>query len=69
MDSGRHKVEVFSAGCVLCQQVIDVEKREVGSSQVTTTKSIGVWSSFNSDTSQREKSGIVILALTAHTRI
>jgi len=34
MDSGRHKVGVFSAGCVLCQQVIDVVKREVGSSQV-----------------------------------
>ena len=34
MDSGRHKVEVFSAGCVLCQKVIDVVKREVGSSQV-----------------------------------
>jgi len=34
MDSGRHKVEVFSAGCALCQEVIDEVKREVGSSQV-----------------------------------
>jgi glutaredoxin 3 len=34
MDSGRRKVEVFSAGCALCQEVIDVVKREVGSSQV-----------------------------------
>ena len=34
MDSGRHKVEVFSAGCALCHEVIDVVKREVGSSQV-----------------------------------
>jgi predicted DsbA family dithiol-disulfide isomerase len=33
MDS-RRKVEVFSAGCALCQEVIDVVKREVGSSQV-----------------------------------
>ena len=33
MDSKR-KVEVFSAGCALCQEVIDVVKREVGSSQV-----------------------------------
>jgi hypothetical protein len=33
MDSGRHKVEVFSAGCALCQEVIDEVKREVGSSQ------------------------------------
>ena len=32
MDSKR-KVEVFSAGCALCP-VIDVVKREVGSSQV-----------------------------------
>jgi glutaredoxin 3 len=28
------KLEVFSAGCALCQEVIDVVKREVGSSQV-----------------------------------
>jgi glutaredoxin len=34
MDSGRRKVEVFSAGCALCQEVIDVVKREVGSSRV-----------------------------------
>jgi glutaredoxin len=34
MDSGRHKVEVFSAGCALCQEVIDEVKREVGSSEV-----------------------------------
>jgi glutaredoxin 3 len=34
MDSGRRKVEVFGAGCALCQEVIDVVKREVGSSQV-----------------------------------
>jgi glutaredoxin len=33
MDSKR-KVEVFSAGCALCQEVIDVVKREVSSSQV-----------------------------------
>src|SRR5215471_16966564 len=33
MDSKR-KVEVFSAGCALCQEVIDVVKREVGSSQI-----------------------------------
>ena len=33
MDSKR-KVEVFSAGCALCQEVIDVVKREGGSSQV-----------------------------------
>ena len=33
MDS-KLKVEVFSAGCALCQEVIDVVKREVGSSQV-----------------------------------
>jgi glutaredoxin 3 len=30
----KRKVEVFSAGCALCQEVIDVVKREVGSSQV-----------------------------------
>jgi glutaredoxin len=33
MESKR-KVEVFSAGCALCQEVIDVVKREVSSSQV-----------------------------------
>jgi glutaredoxin 3 len=34
MDSGRRKVEVFSGGCALCQEVIDVVRREAGSSQV-----------------------------------
>jgi glutaredoxin len=34
MGSGRHKVEVFSAGCALCHEVIDVVRREVGSSQL-----------------------------------
>jgi glutaredoxin len=33
VDSKR-KVEVFSAGCALCQEVIDVVRREAGSSQV-----------------------------------
>ena len=31
MDSKR-KVEVFSAGCALCEEVIDVVRREAGSS-------------------------------------
>jgi glutaredoxin len=31
MDSKR-KVEIFSAGCVFCHEVIDVVKREAGSS-------------------------------------
>jgi glutaredoxin len=34
MDNRRPKVEVFSAGCALCQEVIDVVRREAGSSQV-----------------------------------
>jgi glutaredoxin 3 len=31
MDNKR-KVEIFSAGCALCQEVIDVVRREAGSS-------------------------------------
>ncbi len=31
MDSKR-KVEIFSAGCALCEEVIDVVRREAGSS-------------------------------------
>jgi len=31
---GKRKVEVFSAGCAFCHAVIDVVRREVGSSQV-----------------------------------
>ena len=30
--SSKRKVEVFSAGCALCEEVIDVARREVGSS-------------------------------------
>ena len=29
--TGKHKVEVFSAGCALCEEVIDVVRREAGS--------------------------------------
>ncbi len=31
MDS-KHKVEVFSAGCALCEEIIDAVRREAGSS-------------------------------------
>ena len=30
--TSKHKVEVFSAGCALCEEVIDVVRREAGSS-------------------------------------
>jgi len=30
--SNEHNVEVFSAGCALCEEVIDVVRREAGSS-------------------------------------
>ena len=34
--TNKHKVEVFSAGCALCEEVIDVVRQEAGpSSQVT----------------------------------
>ncbi len=37
--SSTRKVEVFSAGCALCEEVIDVVRREVGStSQVIVNK-------------------------------
>ena len=32
--NSKRKVEVFSAGCAFCHEVIDVVRREVGSSQV-----------------------------------
>jgi glutaredoxin 3 len=30
--TSKHRVEVFSAGCALCHEVIDVVRREAGSS-------------------------------------
>jgi len=37
--SNEHNVEVFSAGCALCEEVIDVVRQEAGpSSQVTVQK-------------------------------
>ena len=34
--TSKHKVEVFSAGCALCEEVIEVARQEAGpSSQVT----------------------------------
>ena len=30
--SSKHKVEVFSAGCALCEELIDLVRREAGSS-------------------------------------
>jgi hypothetical protein len=37
--TSKHEVEVFSAGCALCEEVIDVVRQEAGpSSQVTVQK-------------------------------
>jgi predicted thioredoxin/glutaredoxin len=34
----KRKIEVFSAGCALCHEVIDVVRREVGSSSQVTVQ-------------------------------
>ena len=36
----KRKIEVFSAGCALCQEVIDVVRREAGSSSQVTVQSM-----------------------------
>ena len=36
----KRKIEVFSAGCALCHEVIDVVRREAGSSSLVTVQSM-----------------------------
>ena len=36
----KHKVEVFSAGCALCEEVIDVVRQEAGSSSQVTVQNM-----------------------------
>ena len=38
--TGKHKVEVFSAGCALCEEVIDVVRQEAGSSSQVTVQNM-----------------------------
>jgi glutaredoxin 3 len=38
--TGKHNVEVFSAGCALCEEVIDVVRQEAGSSSQVTVQNM-----------------------------
>ena len=38
--SNEHNVEVFSAGCALCEEVIDVVRQEAGSSSQVTVQNM-----------------------------
>jgi predicted thioredoxin/glutaredoxin len=38
--TSKHKVELFSAGCALCEKVIDVVRQEAGSSSQVTVQNM-----------------------------